>query len=569
MDGTGNIEQALSLIHYDRWHFRGAAVSVGVMRIVPFATLLACAAPLAAQNSPSPIQSDAIKEDVRILSSDAFQGRGPGERGETVTLAYLKQQFEAAGLQPGGPNGSWFQEVPLIRMDKDAVAFDVTVGGERVPTARARDWSIGASHEGSARVQDAPIVFAGFGISAPELGWDDYAGADLRGKVVLILPNDPDYDQPSGPFGGRQRSRYAGGKAAAAFARGAAAVLTVHREALTSWPWQQVWNSDPNATFRLASAPAPTGPARLTGYITSDLAAQLMSRAGLDLEALIRAAKQPGFKPVAIPGAALTASATVTATPMTTRNIIARLDGTTRARETVVFGAHWDAYGVGPADAGGDRIRNGAIDNAVGTATLLDVARSFARGARPQRTLLFIGYTSEEDGLLGAYHYVANPVRPLETTAAVFNLDPHLALPATKSVELIGAGRVDLEDDLARLAAAQGRRIEPEIAPEAGWYQRSDHYAFAQAGVPSLYFRAGRDLTSGGRADDVVQQYNAQCYHQRCDEFQEGWDMAAAAQDGALVYALALELANSGRWPQWRSGSDFAVARDKSKAARR
>ncbi|WP_076068160.1 M28 family peptidase [Sphingomonas montana] len=538
------------------------------MRTLVLTALLLSAA-AGAQPLPSPVQPDAIKEDVRILSSDAFQGRGPGERGETVTLAYLKAQFEAAGLQPGGPNGAWFQDVPLIRMDKAAVAFAVTAGGAPLPTARARDWSLGASHEGVAGVTDAPLVFAGFGISAPELGWDDYAGADVRGKVVLILPNDPDHDQPTGPFGGRQRSRYAGGKAAAAFARGAAAVLTIHREALTSWPWQQVWNSDANATFRPASAPTPTDPARLTGYVTSDLAAQLMARAGLDLEALIRAAQRPGFRPVAIPGAALTASATVTATPMITRNIVARIDGTTRAGETVLFGAHWDAYGIGAADATGDRIRNGAIDNAVGTATLLDVARAFARGPRTKRTLLFVGYTSEEDGLLGAYHYVANPIRPLETTAAVFNLDPHLALSATRSVELIGAGRVDLEDDLARLAQAQGRRIEPEVAPEAGWYQRSDHYAFAQAGVPSLYFRAGRDLADGTRADAAVAQYNAQCYHQRCDEFQEGWDMAAAGQDGALVHALGLQVANGDRWPEWRPGGDFAPIRAKSRAARR
>ena len=533
------------------------------------AALLSLASPLGAQTGSSPIQAEAIREDVRVLSSDAFQGRGPGERGETMTLAYLKQQFEAAGLQPGGPNGSWFQDVPLVRLDKGAVAFAVTAAGERLPTTRAHDWSIGTSHEGTAKVTDAPVVFAGFGIHAPELGWDDYAGADVRGKVVLILPNDPDFDQATGPFGGRQRSRYAGGKARAAFDRGAVAVIQIHRQALTSWPWQQLWNSDSNPTFRLASAPAPTGPARLTGYITGDLAAAMLSRGGLDLETLIKQAQRPGFRAIALPGVTVTASATAVASPMTTRNVIARIEGTTRPTETVLFGAHWDAYGIGPADAAGDTIRNGAIDNAIGTATLLEVARMFARDPRPQRTLLFVGYTSEEDGLLGAYHYVANPVRPLETTAAVFNLDPHLALPATRSVELIGAGRVDLEDDLARLAGTQGRGIEPEIAPEAGWYQRSDHYAFAQAGVPSLYFRAGRDLASGGRADAAVNQYNSQCYHQRCDEFQESWDMAAAAQDGALVQALGSEVANSGRWPEWRPGNDFAAARIKSRARRR
>jgi hypothetical protein len=539
------------------------------MRFIVPVVLFALAGALPAQTNPSPVQADAIKEDVRVLSSDAFQGRGPGERGETATLAYLKQQFEAAGLQPGGPNGSWFQDVPLVRLDKDAVSFAVTAGGDRLPAARARDWSIAASHEGTATIANAPVVFAGFGIHAPELGWDDYAGADVRGKVVLILPNDPDFDQASGPFGGRQRSRYAGGKARAAFDRGAVAVIQIHRQALTSWPWQQLWNSDPNPGFRLASTPVPTGPARLTGYVTGDLAAAMLSRGGLNLETLIKQAQQPGFRAITVPGVSVTGSATARSSPMITRNIIAKLEGTTRAAETVVLGAHWDAYGVGPADATGDTIRNGAVDNAVGTATMLDVARALARGPRPKRTLLFIGYTSEEDGLLGAYHYVANPVRPLETTAAVFNLDPHLALPATRSVELIGAGRVALEDDLARLASAQGRRMEPELAPEAGWYQRSDHYAFAQAGVPSLYFRAGRDLASGRRADDVVDQYNAQCYHQRCDEFQESWDMAAAAQDGALVHALASEVANRDRWPEWRAGSDFAAIRAKTAAKRR
>ncbi len=536
-----------------------------------WALLAAAMAPQAAAQTapPSPVQAEAIREDVRILSSDAFLGRGPGERGETATLAHLRAQFEAAGLQPGGPGGSWFQDVPLVRLDKGAQSFELRSAATRLALERARDWSIGASHEGRAVVADAPLVFLGFGIHALELGWDDYAGADVRGKVVVVLPNEPDFDRATGPFGGRARSRYAGGKAKAAFDRGAVGVLTVHRAALTSWPWQQIANSDPNATYRLASAPAPTGPARLTGYVTGEVAAAMFARAGLDFEASIRRAQEPGFRAVPIPGASLSASATATASPMTTRNLVAKLEGTTRAAETVLFGAHWDGYGVGPADAAGDTIRNGAVDNAVGTATLLEVARAFARGPRTKRTLLFVGYTSEEDGLLGAYGYVASPARPLATTAAVFNLDPHLALPATRSVELIGAGKVDLEDDLARLAGAQGRRIEPEVAPEAGWYQRSDHYAFAAAGVPSLYFRAGRDLASGGRADAVVETYNAQCYHQRCDEFRDEWDMAAAAQDGALVYALGREIADGGRWPEWRAGSEYRAARARTAGQRR
>lgn len=518
-----------------------------------------------------PIDAAAIREDVRTLSSDGFQGRGPGERGETMTLAFLRSQFEAAGLAPGGPNGSWFQDVPLIRVDSRDRVFTLSVNGIALPLQQTRDWSVSGSHGGHAAITNAPLVFVGFGISAPELGWDDYAGLDVKGKIVVLLPNDPDFDQPDGPFGGYARSRWARGKAAAAFARGAAGVITIHREALTSWPWQQISNSDSDPTFRRQAAAVPSGATRLSAWLTDSSAAILFSRAGLDLEGLIRRAQKQGFRGLEIPGARLTAAVSVTEAPMITRNIIARLDGASRAAETVLIGAHWDGYGMGPADATGDTIRNAAIDNGVGTATLLELARAFARAPRTKRTLLFVGYTSEEDGLLGSYEYAARPARPLETTAAVFNIDPHLALPRTRSVELIGAGRSSLEVDLARLAALQGRSIEAEADPSAGWYYRSDHYAFAEAGVPTVYFRAGRDLVNGGVEEGKrrVAAYNGQCYHQRCDEFQEGWDMAAAAQDGALIYDLVREIAESAGWPTWNANSEFRAIRDRSRSLRR
>lgn len=412
-----------------------------------------------------PIQPAAIREDVRILSSDAFHGRGPGERGETATLAHLRGQFEAAGLSPGGPGGSWYQEVPLVRLDHRQASFVLSLNGQSLGLERVRDWSLRGSREGEAAVRDAPLVFVGFGIHAPELGWDDYAGADVKGRVVVMLPNDPDFDQPDGPFEGRARSRYVGTRVQAALDQGAVGVITIHRAELTSWPWQQIVNSDPDPTFRRQATPAPKGPARPLAWLTQDAAAALFSRAGLDLQQLMRRAQQRGFRAVSIPGATVSASVRVSASPLVTRNILAKLDGTTRASETVVIGAHWDAYGLGPPDQSGDSIRNGAVDNAIGTATLLEVARAFARAPRPARTLLFIGFTAEEDGLLGAREYVDNPVRPLATTAAALNLDPHLALPLTRSVELVGAGRTDLEQDLARHAAALGRRIEPEWSP--------------------------------------------------------------------------------------------------------
>ena len=519
------------------------------------------------------LDASAIREDVRILSSDAFQGRGPGERGETMTLAYLKAQFEAAGLTPGGPNGSWFQEVPLTRFDKTDRSFDLRIGPDRLPLEQARDWSIADAPLGRTQFSDAPLVFVGFGIDAPEVQWDDYAGADLKGKIAVMLYNDPDWDQDSGPFGGRALSAYGrrARKVLFAYERGAAGVLLVYQPAIVSASWRQPSNSDPDPVWQLRSSATPTGGAGLQMVLREEPAADLFRRTGHDLADLSRKAQQRGFRAVPLGNATLSAGVTVTATPAITRNIIARLEGTDRASETVIFGAHWDAYGKGPPDERGDTVRNGAIDNGIGTATLLELARVFARSPRTQRTILFMGFTAEEDGLLGAYHYASNPVRPLGTTAAMFNIDPHLALPRTRTMELIGAGRTDLEDDLARVAATKGLRIEQEVSPEAGWYRRSDHLAFAEAGVPVVYFRAGRDLETGGApiGNALVSAYNSERYHQRTDEFDPAWDMVAASQEGSLVYALGREIADSDRWPSWRTNADYRSARDKSARERR
>lgn len=538
-------------------------------------TILAVAGlnmPLQAQQ-PEALDASAIREDVRILSSESFQGRGPGERGETMTLAYLKAQFEAAGLSPGGPNGSWFQEVPLTRFDKTDRSFELRIGSERVPLGQARDWTIADAPLGRTQFSDAPLVFVGFGIHAPEAQWDDYAGVDLKGKIAVMLYNDPDWDQATGPFGGRTVSAYGrrARKVLFAYERGAAGVILIYQPAIVSASWRQPANSDPDPAWQLRASATPTGGAGLQMVLREEPASELFRRTGHDLASLSRQAQQRGFRAVPLGAAALSAGVTVTATPVVTRNIIARLDGTSRASETVIFGAHWDAYGKGPPDERGDTIRNGAIDNGIGTATLLEVARVFARSPRTQRTLLFIGFTAEEDGLLGAYHYASNPVRPLGTTAAMFNIDPHLALPRTRTMELIGAGRTDLEDNLARVATTQGLRIEQEVSPEAGWYRRSDHLAFAEAGVPVVYFRAGRDLESGGPAigNALVSAYNSERYHQRSDEFDPAWDMVAASQEGSLVYALGRDIADSGSWPSWRSSADYRAARDKTARERR
>jgi Zn-dependent M28 family amino/carboxypeptidase len=291
----------------------------------------------------------------------------------------------------------------------------------------------------------------------------------------------------------------------------------------------------------------------------------------MDFERLKVAARQKSFRALPLGNATLSARLTTSATPVASRNVVARIKGRTRPEETIVYGAHWDANGIGPADARGDTIRNGAVDNAAGTATLLEIARAFGKGRRPDRSVLFIGYTAEEKGLLGAEYYAANPLFPLETTVAVLNLDPHVVIGKARSLDLIGGGRTELERDLVRVASRHRLRVDEERSPEAGWYFRSDHFAFAKKGVPALAFRAGRDLVQGGmaRGTALIEAYNNERYHQTTDEFDPSWDMAGTAQEGQVAYEIGRELANSRRWPTWNEGVEYKKVRDASASARR
>jgi hypothetical protein len=530
---------------------------------------LAAAAPL-----PSPISAARIKEHVRVLSSDAFRGRGPTQAGEAKTIDYLARQFAAAGLKPAGPNGSWFQEVPLVRYDRGPVRIGASVHGQAFPLRLGRDITVSSRILGRTQLANAPIVFGGYGVVAPALGYNGYDGVDLRGKVVLVLAGDPDFEAGRDlGFGGRALAfaGRTGEKIAAAQARGAIAVITIHETAAASYPWSQIENGDPLPVFGLDEGGELKSGFGLRGWMRREPALELLRRAGLDYRELKRRAQAPAFRAVPVTGATISADFVTVPSRVVSRNVVAMVPGTSRAAETVLFGAHWDANGENAFDPPSDRIRNGAVDNGVGTATLLEVARAFSKGPRPQRTVLFAGWTAEEKGLLGASWYAAHPLRPLETTAAVLNLDPHLALGAARNLDLIGPGRTPLEGDLARVAAARGLRLDPEANSEAGWYYRSDHFAFAQKGVPTVYFRAGQDLVKGGRTagGTIVEAYNARCYHQTCDEFDPRWDLAGAAQEGTVAYDLGREIANSGRWPGWNPGNEYGKLRAASARARR
>ena len=543
-------------------------MKMNVFGAVLLLSLLTAAAPVAE------IDAGRIKEHVRILSSDEFAGRGPTQIGESKTIEYLARQFADAGLQPAGENGSWYQDVPLTRYERVGPAtLSVQVAGQQIPLVTGRQVTAASGIIGKTTLRGAPMVFLGYGMVAPELGWNSFEGVDLKGKVAVFLAGDPDFEASRpGVFGGRALvygGRF-GAKAAAAAKAGAAAVLVVHETAPASYPWSQVASNESAPTYGLRPAPGAT-PFGFTGWLHRDAAVDLFRRAGLDFDALKARARHNTFRGVGIGDARLSAELATRSTPVVSRNVVARLPGTRFPQETVIYGAHWDANGIGAPDAEGDMIRNGAVDNATGTATLLEIARAFGRGKRPQRTILFIGYTAEEKGLLGAEYYAANPLAPLETTAAVFNLDPHVVLGRARSLDLIGGGRTELEQDLTRAAARHGLRVEDERSPEAGWYFRSDHFAFAKKGVPALAYRAGRDLVQGGKAagDAAIEEYNANRYHQTSDEFDPAWDMAGAAQEGQIAYELGLDLANSRRWPSWNEGVEYKPIRDATAAARR
>jgi Zn-dependent M28 family amino/carboxypeptidase len=529
-----------------------------------FPALLATAAAVAPAIPPS-----GIKADVRALSSDAYAGRGPGEAGEAPTLAYLQHQFAAAGLEPGGEKGSWFQDVPLVRIDRlPGATLTLSVGARATPLEIGRNASLAFTNAGHTQVDAAGLVFAGYGIVDPATGHDDFAGVDMTGKVALVLANDPDFEAGKDlGFEGRRLviAGRVGSKFAAAAKAGAIGILVIHEDAAASYPFSQVAQPLPGAV----PAPLRPSPLRMTGWIDRSVWTPLLAALKLDLALLKQQARDPAFRARPLDGVSVSAAGDVRATPFVSRNVIARLPGRSRPDEVVLYGAHWDANGTNGPDATGDAIRNGAVDNGIGTAELLAVARAFAKAPRPARTVMFAAWTAEEKGLLGADHYVAHPLAPLARTVAVINLDPHVALPTSTTIELIGGGRTTLEDDLRRVAAQQSLRVVAEPNPEAGWYFRSDHYPFARAGVPALAFRIGRDLKAGGVAagNRIVDAYNVRCYHQPCDQFDGAWTAEGAAQEADVAYALGRDLASGNAWPNWTEPTLKAL-RDRSAAER-
>ncbi|MFL6728880.1 MAG: M20/M25/M40 family metallo-hydrolase [Sphingomicrobium sp.] len=530
--------------------------------------------------APDQISTERMSEITRVLASEEFQGRAPGTPGEDKTVSYLIQQFDMAGLEPAGENGTWTQTVPMIRTQLEApVAASVRQAGQTVPLKFPDDVYLGTVRATErARIANAPMVFVGYGVSAPERGWDDFKGVDLRGKVAVFLVNDPDFEAAAGEpvagkFGGRTMTFYGRWvyKYEEAARRGAIAALIVHETDAAGFPWTVV-KSPAGEGYNIVLPEGAQQPLLLQGWIQRPVAEAMLKRAGYDYEALKRKARTAAFRPVDLK-ATFSADIPVTLKRITSRNVLGKLTGAKYPNETVSYGGHWDAYGVGPADAQGRTVRPGAADDALGLAAMIEVARRFAAGPRPERTLVFAAWTGEERGLLGSEYYARHPLFPMETMAANLTFDTLQWAGPVKDVVLIGQGQSALEDLLAEEARKQGRYITPEGHPEGGLFYRADHFSFAKRGVPVLLDMAlagAYDMADGGRAagEQWLSRFTANCYHQTCDSWSPSWNLAGAKQEADLFFAIGSRLANSRDWPEWRASSEFREVRDQSSSAR-
>jgi Zn-dependent M28 family amino/carboxypeptidase len=538
------------------------------------AAALAVAAGTALAAPKAPALSVATLKDVtKTLSSDAYEGRAPTTPGEDKTVAYIADRFAKAGLKPGA-NGGWYQPVPLVETTVDpGVSLHIAGGRTPIDLAYKTDMVL-STKQVTPRIDiaDSDLVFVGYGINAPEKGWNDYAGLDVRGKTVVVLINDPDWKTPTldGPFNGRAMTYYGRWtyKFEEAARQGAAAVLIVHDTEPAAYPFDVVISSWSGPQLEIDAADNHMAESRAVGWITNDAAHRLFTAAGKDYDQLVAAAGIKGFKPVPLGLTASTGFA-VKIRRQASRNVVGILPGRSRPNEYVLYTAHWDHLGRCEPVAG-DGICNGALDNASGVAGLVALAEAAVKAGPAARSQVFLSVTAEESGLLGSAYYAANPLYPLKNTVGGVNMDVLNVNGATRDVAVTGIGKSELDDYVTKVAAAQGRTISPEASPEKGHYYRSDHFSFAKLGVPMLDASSGNDLVKGGVATGKAAQedYTTRRYHKPQDEYDPNWDWSGAEQDLAMYFAIGQQLANGSAWPNWYPKDEFRAIRDASRAGK-
>ena len=535
----------------------------------------AAAAPVTATDMTVPaLSEETMKAVTKELSLDSYEGRAPGSAGEVKTVAYLIEKFKAAGLEPGN-KGSWTQDVPLVEITaKNVSALSVAdKAGKAVSFAYGSEYVIGSYRETpQTKVDMSEMVFVGHGIVAPEKGWDDYAGVDVKGKTVVVMVNDPDFDAKdlTGEFGGKAMTYYGRWtyKYEEAARQGAAAVLIIHDDAPAAYGWNVVNSSWTGTQFLAQSKDAGASQTAANGWIQKSVAKEIFAAAGQDLDKQMSAAKVKGFKAVPLN---LTASLSFDndITRKMSKNVIGVLKGAKRPDEHVLYTAHWDHLGRCTPVAGDD-ICNGAIDNATGSAALVALAEGHKAAGAPDRSLVFLAVTAEESGLLGSKYYAENPVFPLSQTVGGVNMDAFSLAGPAKNLTVIGMGKSELDGYLSAAAKAEGRTPEMEPTPEKGFYYRSDHFSFAKLGVPMVYFEGGDDLITGGKeaAKAAADDYEKNRYHAPADEYDEKWDWSGVMADLKLYYRVGRALAMTDAWPNWNEGDEFRAIRDKSRGGK-
>ncbi|MDP3460169.1 MAG: M28 family metallopeptidase [Hyphomonas sp.] len=518
---------------------------------------------------------------IKTLADDVFEGRGPGTPAGEASAAWIAAEMARLGLQPGGDNGTFFQEVKMVNQSVDPAQSElvVTWPDQDELSLGFKDQAVyWTKRQNADHVTFDPtdVVFVGYGAVAPEYGWDDYAGADYAGKTVLILVNDPGFATGDPAlFNGRSMTYYGRWtyKFEEAARQGATAAIVIHETEPASYGWDVVTGSWSGAQSDLVRPDGGADRALLEGWVTREMAAEMFTKAGLDFEAMKTAAKTRGFAPVPLEGVKLRASIHQTIEPLASRNVVGVLPGATAPDEYVLYTAHWDHLGMKTGEKTGkpgedfyaDDIFNGAVDNATGAAALLEIAEAM-KAETIARSALFLAVTLEESGLLGSAYYAENPTVPLNKVVAGINMDGALPIGRTKDMVVVGYGASQLEDRLKDVLAAQGRVIKPDPMPQAGYFYRSDHISFAKKGVPMLYADGGEDKVDGGVAAGkaAAAAYTAERYHKPMDEYSDDWDLAGFEEDIQALFQVGRDIAKSADWPTWYAGNEFEAVRQES-----
>ena len=513
------------------------------------------------------INDTTLAKHIAVLASDDFEGRKPFTNGETKTINYLKGEFEKMGLKPG--NGqSFFQEVPMVDIKSTPAANMAIKGASGSLSLKYLDDFVAATRhvKDQVKVENSEMVFAGYGIVAPEYKWNDYEGLDVKGKTVVVMVNDPGFAD-STLFKGKTMTYYGRWtyKFEEAARQGATGVIIIHDTPAASYPWAVVRSGWSKSKLYLAAADNNSSRALMEGWITQDMAKAMFKLAGKS-EDLMKQAMKPGFKSVDL-GLKLSLTINNTIKKSVSNNVVAVLPGTKRADEYIIYSGHWDHLGKGEA-INGDSIYNGAVDNATGTAALLALADAFKKAKKqPERSIMFIALTGEEQGLLGSEYYGAHPLVPVNKTVANINIDAMQASGKTKDIIAVGYGQSELEDYLIAVAKKQGRVVVKDTNPSAGFYFRSDHFNFAKVGIPALYTETGDDNVEHGKAWGVAQkeEYTKNRYHAPADNFEPAkWNFSGMVEDLRLLFDVGYQLSNETTFPGWKAGSEFKAIREKS-----